>query len=86
MIEVFESEPLKQRVFQTMLLHNNSKQEVEVHEDKKIDFEQLCYHLEKGGSVFITSRNSKKLRTSKPKGKRNERDRRILATFYFNHV
>ena len=67
MLEVAESKLLKQRVFQVLLLHNYSSQEVELHESEKVDFLRLWNHLERGGSAFITSKNSQKLRIPKQK-------------------
>jgi hypothetical protein len=52
----------KQRLFQSLFLSNGRNQEVIVTEDKDIDFEEVQKHLDSGGSVFITSKNSQKLR------------------------
>jgi len=67
MLEVAESKLLKPRVFQVLLLYNDSSQEVELHESEEVDFLRLWDHLERGGSAFITSKNSQKLRIPKQK-------------------
>jgi len=67
MLEVAESKLLKPRVFQVLLLHNDSSQEVELQESEEVDFLRLWNHLERGGSAFITSKNSQKLRIPKQK-------------------
>ena len=51
----------KQRLFQSLFLSNGKNKEVTVIEDKYIDFEEVQKHLDNGGSVFITSKNSQKL-------------------------
>lgn len=52
----------KHRVFQAVFLKNNKSQEVKVVEDEQIDFMKVQEHLKNGGSVFITSKNSQKLK------------------------
>jgi hypothetical protein len=50
----------RSQMFQALLLHNNKRQDVEVLEDKQIDFDRVQKHLKNGGSVFITSKKSQK--------------------------
>jgi hypothetical protein len=57
------SEPL----FQVLLLDNNRSDEVTVHEAKKVDYFAVKEHLNNGGSVFITSKNSQKISPQKNK-------------------
>ena len=57
------SEPL----FQVLLLNNNKSNEVTVHEAKKVDYFAVKEHLNNGGSVFITSKNSQKISAQKNK-------------------
>jgi hypothetical protein len=52
----------KQRLFQSLFLSNGKSKDVMVLEDEYIDFEEVQKHLDNGGSVFITSKNSQKLR------------------------
>jgi len=85
MLKLIESRPVKQRVFQVMLLHNNGSQEVEVQEDKEVDFLRLWDHIEKGGSAFITSKNSQKLRIPKQK-RQKENGLKTITTFFFDHI
>ena len=88
MLEVAESKLLKQRVFQVLLLYNDSSQEVELHESEEVDFLRLWNHLERGGSAFITSKNSQKLRIPKQKRlkSKNQNEMKTLTTFFFDHV
>jgi hypothetical protein len=51
----------EQRLFQSLFLSNGKNQEVTVIEDEYVDFEEVQKHLDNGGSVFITSKNSQKL-------------------------
>ena len=62
-----EAKKEKPKVFQVLLLNDDSTQEVEVRETEQVDFLRVQRHLKYGGSVFITSKNSQKL--SFPKGK-----------------
>jgi len=60
--EPFQDKKQKQRLFQSLFLSNGGNQEVVVFEDDYIDFDEVQKHLDDGGSVFITSKNSQKLR------------------------
>jgi hypothetical protein len=60
--EPFQDKRQKQRLFQSVFLSNDRSQEVMIMEDKNIDFEEVQKHLDNGGSVFITSKNSQKVR------------------------
>ena len=60
--EQFQDKRQKQRLFQSLFLSNGRTQEVMVIEDEYIDFGEVQRHLDNGGSVFITSKNSQKLR------------------------
>jgi hypothetical protein len=60
--ETLQDKRQKQRLFQSVFLSNGRSQDVMVMEDDYIDFEEVQKHLDNGGSVFITSRNSQKLR------------------------
>jgi hypothetical protein len=86
--EVLEVKSAKSRVFQVMLLHNDANQDVEVQEANEVDFLRVHDHLERGGSVFITSRNSQKLKMPEGKEKvhKNTNKMRTLKTFYFDHI
>ena len=76
----------KPQTFQVMFLRNDCSQEVEVHEAEKINFLKIQEHLERGESVFITSKNSQKLKAprkkdvKKVKSKTNPRARAKLFT------
>ncbi len=77
----------KFRVFQVMLLNDNSNQ-VEVEEAEKVDLLRVQEHLKQGGSVFITSKNSQKINPPK-KRKKTHQDKpemKTVTAFYFDHV
>ena len=86
--EVIEVKKEKLRVFQVLLLHNDASQDVEAQEAEEIDFLSVQDHLERGGSVFITSKNSQKLEMPEEKEKvhQNTKKMRILKAFYVDHI
>jgi len=87
MLEVLEVGLVKKRAYQMLLLHNDSSQEVEVHEDKEVDFMRLWDHLEKGGSAFITSKESQKQRLPKQKRrKKSAQEMKTFTTYFFDHI
>lgn len=88
MLKFVESRLAKQRVFQVMLLHNNASQEVEVQEDREVDFLRLWEHLKKGGSAFITSKNSQKLCIPKQEPQKNQNDNELktITAYFFDHI
>jgi len=67
--EILEVKKEKVPVFQVLLLHNDASQDVEVQEADEVDFFRVQDHLERGGSVFITSKNSQKLKCLRKRGK-----------------
>jgi len=86
--EILEVKRAKSRVFQVLLLHNDASQDVELQEAEEVDFPRVQEHLKKGGAVFITSKNSQKLKTplEKEKVHRNTNKKRIVTTFYFDRI
>jgi hypothetical protein len=87
--EMVQIENEKARKFQVMLLCNDASKNVEVHEGGEIDYSTIQTHLQRGGSVFITSKPSQKLPIPTFQQKRARQKRRALRTvtaFYFNHV
>jgi|WetSurMetagenome_2_1015567.scaffolds.fasta_scaffold1070394_1 hypothetical protein len=60
--------------FQVMLLRNDS-QDVEVHNVYQVDYLTIQKHLEQGGSVFITSKGSQKLKKIPQKRKKSSKHR-----------
>jgi hypothetical protein len=67
----FVNKKAKPSVFQVLLLDNNESQDVEVQESGQVDFFHVKEHLKNGGSVFITSRASQKMRHPKTKAQQN---------------
>jgi len=86
--ELVEFKGRKPQPFQVVFLRNDRSQEVEVHEAEQVDFLKIQEHLERGESVFITSKNSQKLKAPREKdvkkveSKTNSRGQ----IFYFNHL
>jgi hypothetical protein len=80
----------KPRMFQALFLNEDKSQNVEVLEEEQIDFARVQEHLKKGGSVFITSKNSQKLKLSTPRKTKNpsqHRSRmRTITSFYLDRV
>jgi len=64
--EPFQLKRQKQRLFQCLFLSNDRSQEVTVLEDEHIDFGKVQKHLDNGGSIFVTSKNSQKLQLGAP--------------------
>lgn len=86
MEEEFEIEGDKSELFQVLLLHEEDL--VEVKEAKNVDFLEVRDHLLMGGSVFITSKASQKLRIPKKADftNRNTNEIKTIATFFIDHI
>jgi len=83
MVEVRKEEKL---VFQVLFLDNDGSQ-VEVQEAGEVDFLSVQRHLDRGQSVFITSKNAQKLPTPKKmKPRQNMKNTRWVTAYYFTHV
>jgi hypothetical protein len=78
----------KTRTFQVLLLDNDASSEVEVHEETEVSFPRIQEHLQRGGSVFITSKRSQKigLPTTHEKVPQRRRAAKTVTAFYFDHV
>jgi hypothetical protein len=61
----------KTPIFQILLLDNDASDDVEVQESKQVDFLQVKEHLKNGGSVFITSKGSQKIKMPNAKAQQN---------------
>ena len=72
------------RTFQVMLLDNNKSEKVEIHEENEIDFPRVQEHLQQGGSVFITSKPSQKIK--QPTSQQKRRATKTVTAFYYDHV
>jgi hypothetical protein len=78
-----ENKRTKPSTFQVMLLNNDETQDVEVQESEQVDFFQVKQHLRNGGSVFITSRGSQKLRCPNTKAQQNyNRSRKTIGLLF----
>ncbi len=82
--EVLKAEKANPRPkFQILFLRNDASQEVEVHEVKQVDFFTVQERLEHGESVFITSKNSQKIKAPKPVSTAPQNMRAKLATAFY---
>jgi len=73
--------------FQVMLLRNDASKDVEVHEEREVDFSRIHDHLQQGGSVFITSKPSQKIVLPSREGRtQRRRSPRTVTAFYFDHL
>jgi hypothetical protein len=71
--------------FQVLFLRNDASQEVEVHEVRQVDYLTVQERLEKGDSVFITSRTAQKIKPPKHKGKLSMKTKLVTA-FYIDQI
>ena len=71
--------------FQVLYLRNDACQEVEVDEVNEVDFLTVQERLEKGESVFITSKNTQKLNPPKGRNRVSRLKTRLVTAFYFDH-
>jgi hypothetical protein len=85
--ELVEIKTEKARTFQVMLLGNDASDHVEVHEEREVFLPRIQEHLQRGGSVFITSKPSQKIaiRAIQEKAQR-KRPAKTVTAFYFDHV
>ena len=73
-------------IFQVLFLDNEGSQ-VEVQEAGEVDFMSVQRHLDRGQSVFITSKNTQKLPTpKKTKPRQNMKSTRWVTAYYFTRV
>ncbi len=86
--DIFEVKKTKPQTFQVVFLRNDPSQAVEVLEADQVDFWNIQEHLERGESVFITSKSSQKLRTPRGKGaqKVEAKTNSRRQAFYFSHL
>jgi hypothetical protein len=80
---LLESKKSKPSVFQVLLLDNGDSQDVEVQESKQVNFYHVKEHLKNGGSVFITSKGSQKLKYHRTKAQLNYSKSRRTCGFLF---
>lgn len=73
-------------VFQVLFLYNDNSQRVELEETEVIDFIRVHSHLRQGGSVFITSKSSQKIRVPKKEAKKHKKEDESVTVYYFDHV
>lgn len=70
-------------LFQVLLLDNTESQDVEVQEAEQVDFCAVKEHLNNGGSVFITSKDTQKISYPKTKAQTNYNRSRKTLGFLF---
>jgi hypothetical protein len=67
--------------FQVLFLRNDSSQEVEVYDVKRVDFQAIQERLKQGESVFITSKPAQKVSGPKPKASSASLKTRVATAF-----
>ncbi len=77
---------LKAKNYEVLFLRNDADQDVEVHEVEHVDFQTVEERLERGESVFITSKRSQKVAASPPKSKTPSAKTRMMTAFYIDPV
>jgi hypothetical protein len=80
-ISVFEVHEEEKPKFQLIFLKDDEEQSVEVVEVEKIVFTEVEKHLEQGESVFITTKQKKKLKPNLIASKESQAE-----TLYFSHI
>ena len=74
-------------MFQVLLLDNDANQDVEVQEAEQVDFCVVKEHLQNGGSVFITCKETQKIQVPKTKAQLNYvRSRKNLGFIFRQRV
>ena len=84
--EMLETKKVKSRNYEVLFLRNDRDQNVEVHEVKKVDFLAVKERLERGESVFITSKTSQKVMSPTQKIKTRSVKTKLVTAFHFDHV
>ncbi len=84
--KMLNSNSMKTRNYEVLFLGNDKEQDVEVHEVKQIDFLTVRERLERGESVFITSKSSQKLVPPKTKVKVRSVKTRLVTALNFEPV
>ena len=84
--DLLEIKNLEHQEFQILFLRNDDSQEVEVHEVGQVDFSTVQRHLERGESVFITSKKSQKIKAPKQKKVRQGVKTRLVTAYSFGKM
>ncbi len=77
---------VKSPKFQVLFLRNDPSQEVEVHEVKQVDFQTVQERLENGETVFITSKDTQKLKPSRKDDVSVNGKTKLVTTFNLDHL
>ena len=82
--QVMETGKSKHQIkFQVLFLHNDTSQQVEVHDVKQVDFQTIQEALEHGESVFITAKATQKIKAPKNKPTPRNLKTRLATAFSF---
>jgi hypothetical protein len=81
--KMLEPKKIKSRSYEVLFLRNGGNQDVEAHEVNQVDFLTIKERLERGESVFITSKASQKVASPKHKKTRSMKTRLVTA-FHFD--
>ena len=85
MSEMLDNKKVRTRNYEILFLRNDAADDVEVHEVKCVDFVTVKERLERGESVFITSKNAQKLvnfKRDKPKSLKTK----LVTAFHIEPV
>ena len=78
-LETQEPRTKEKAKFQVLFLRNDSSQQVEVFDVKRVDFSAIAKRLKQGESVFITSKSAQKVSETKTRVCRNLKSRMVTA-------
>jgi len=84
--KILKNKRAKERCYEVLFLQNNANEGVEVHQVKHVDFLTVSERLERGESVFITSKSAQKLVPSTRKSKPRSLKTKMVTAFNFEPV
>ena len=81
--KILQCEKTKPQDYQVLFLRNDSTQDVEVQEVNEVDFLTVKERLDKGESVFITSKKTQKITQPKSRSSIQRSPKtKIVTAFY----
>ena len=86
MSKILKTKRAKQRCYEVLFLQNDANENVEVHQVKHVDFLTVKERLERGESVFITSKRTQKLTPSTQKSKPQSLKTKMVTAFHFEPI
>jgi len=77
---------VKEQCYEVLFLQNGANEDVEVHQVKHVDFLTVKERLERGESVFITSKSAQKLVPTTKKVKHRSVETKMVTAFHFEPI